>query len=59
MTTHTKYFKDIKCINLWVYDKELFKKCNDIWNKISNLLKRTFDGEPVYNDEYIKTKISL
>ena len=59
MTTHAKYFKDSKCINLWVYDKELLQKCNEIWNKIINLLKKTFDSKPVYNYEYIKTKISL
>ena len=35
------------------------KKYNAIWDKISNLLKKEFDSEPVYNDKYIKTKINL
>ena len=28
----------------------------EIWNKISNLLKKGFDSEPMYNNKYIKTK---
>ena len=35
------------------------KKYNEIWNKISNLLKTGFDSEPVYNDKYIKSKIKI
>ena len=27
--------------------------------KISNLLKKSLDSEPVYNDKYIKTKIKI
>ena len=27
-------------MNLLVHDKELLKKYNEIWNKISNLLKK-------------------
>ena len=38
---YVKYF-DIsnKYINVLVYDKEIFKKCNEIYYKISNLLKK-------------------
>ena len=28
------------CTNLSVYDEELLKKYNEIWDKISNLLKK-------------------
>ena len=28
------------CTNLLVYDEELLKKYNEIWDKISNLLKK-------------------
>ena len=34
-----KYFKNNKYINLLVYDRELLKKYNAIWYKISSLLK--------------------
>ena len=35
----------------------MLKKYNEIWNKISNLLKEGFNSKRVYNDKYIKTKI--
>ena len=28
-------------------------------HEISNLLKKGFDSEPLYNDKYIKTKIKF
>ena len=34
-----KYFKNNKYINLLVYDRELLKKYNAIWDKIRSLLK--------------------
>ena len=44
-----------------IIDNKLLKKCNEIWEKISNLMNIEFDSEPVYgdNDKYIKTKIKL
>ena len=48
-----------KCINLLVQDRELLKKYNEIWDKISNLIKKVFNSETVYNDKYIKTKIII
>ena len=44
-------------MNYLVHIKELLKRYNAIWDKISNLLKKEFDSEPVYDDKYIKTKI--
>ena len=32
---------------------------NTIWDKISSLLKKEFDSEPVYNDKYFMYKIKL
>ena len=41
MNGHVKYFdSNNKCMNLLVHDKELLKKYNEIWDKISNLLKK-------------------
>ena len=57
MNRYVKYFNDSKGINLLIHDEELLKKCNEIWDKISNLLKKGFNSEPVYNYKYIKTKI--
>ena len=38
------------------YPQNMLQKYNEIWNKISNLLKKAFDSKPVYNDKYITTK---
>ena len=31
-------------------DDELLKKCNEIWKKVKNNLKKELDSEPVYNE---------
>ena len=60
MSGYVKYFdSNNKYMNFLVNDKELLEKYNKIWYKISNLLKKGFDIEPVYNNKYIKTKIKI
>ena len=49
-------------MNVLVNDEELLKYI-EIWNKIEALfnriaLNKKFNSKPVYNNEYIKTKIS-
>ena len=36
----------------------LEERYNEIWDKVSNSMKKGFDSEPVYNEKYIKTKIN-
>ena len=38
------------------YDK-LFKKYNEIWEKVKNNLKKEFHSELVHNEKYLKVKI--
>ena len=60
MNAYAKYFdKNNKCINLLVNDQALLKTYNEIWDKIKNLFERKFDSELVYNEKYVKAKISL
>ena len=40
-----------------IKDNEILEKCNEIWEKISNSIKKWFDSEPEYNEKYLKTKI--
>ena len=40
-----------------IIGNELLEKCNEIWEKVKNILKKEFDSEPVYNEKYIKTEI--
>ena len=38
MNVYTKYFDDnSEYMNLLVFDKELFKKDNEIWDKVEDL----------------------
>ena len=59
MIEYTKYFDSNKAMSFKVSDKKLLKKYTKIWEKISSLLNKKIDSEPVYgdNDSYIKRKI--
>ena len=35
------------------------KKYNTIWDKVSADIKKEFDSEPVYNKNYLKTKMAM
>ena len=45
----------------WMYflieDGDLLKKYNTTWDKVSADIEKEFDSEPVYNQEYLKTRI--
>ena len=65
-TSYINKFKDKKtkitttAMSLMVKDKQLFKNCNKIWEKIESLMRKKFDSKLFYgNDDnkYIKTKI--
>ena len=40
-----------------IEDDNLLEKYNTIWDKLSTDIKKEFDSEPVYNKEFLKTKI--
>ena len=40
-----------------IKDDDLLEKYNTIWDTIYADIKKEFDGEPVRNKEYLKTKI--
>ena len=43
------YFDETKCIRFLIKYEEL-ESYNWIWNKVSNLMKKWFDSEPMYKD---------
>ena len=59
MIKYAKYFDSNKAMSFKVSDKKLLKKYTKIWGKISSLIGKEFESEPVEgdNDIYIKTKI--
>ena len=42
-----------------IKDEKLLEKYNEIWKKVSNIIKNEFDSKPVYNEKYLKTKIKF
>ena len=40
-----------------IEDDGLLEKYNTIWDKVSTDIKKEFDTKPVYNKNYLKTKI--
>ena len=61
MIGYVKHFDSNKTMSFKVSDNKLLKKYSKLWEKISNLMNKEFDSEPVYgdNDKYIKTKIKV
>ena len=40
-----------------IEDDDLLEKYNTVWDKVSADIKREFHSEPVYNKNYLKTKV--
>ena len=61
MTGYVWKFEGSTTISFKISNKQLLKKCNQIWKKVEKLLKIEFDSKPVYGDDdkYIKTKIKI
>ena len=55
------YVKSYDGQTKWMYflieDDDLLEKYNAIWDKFSTDVKKEFDSEPVYNEQFLKTKI--
>ena len=53
-----KCFDETKYMSYLIGDEEeLLKAYNKLWDKLSNIMQKGFDSEPVYNGKYLKTKI--
>ena len=42
-----------------IEDDDLLKKYNDIWNNVSNIIKKELACGSIYNKTFLKTKIIL
>ena len=55
------YVKSYDGQNKWIYflieDDEFLEKYNTVWDNVSADIKMEFDSEPVYDKNYLKTKI--
>ena len=61
MTSYIRKFDDNVTMSFKISDKQLLKRCNEIWRKNVKLLKIECDSKPVYGDDnkYIKAKIKI
>ena len=57
MSEYRRNFDKTKYMTFLIKDDELLKKYTEIWDKVSNTMKKGFDNKPVYNGKYLKTKI--
>ena len=55
------YVKSFDGQTKWMYfmieDDDLLEKNNTIWVKVIAAIKKEFDSEPVFNKNFLKTKI--
>ena len=40
-----------------IEDDDLLERDNTVWDKVNADIKKELDSEPVYNKEFLKTKI--
>ena len=57
MTEYRRDFDETKYMSLLIEDDELLEKYTEIWEKVTNSIKKVFDIEHVYNEKYLKIKI--
>ena len=55
------YVKSYDGQTKWMYflieDDDLLKKYSTIWDKVRAAIKKEFESEPVYNKNFLKTKV--
>ena len=58
MTGYLNIFEDgTKKMSFLTDNNEFLERYTKIWGKISDLIDKKFDSDPVYNNKYINTKI--
>ena len=58
MTGYLNIFKDgARKMSFFTDNNEFLERYTTIWEKISDLVNKKFDSDPIYNNKYINTKI--
>ena len=59
MCGYIKYFDNgRKNMSFKIEDESVYLKYTEIWNNIKNSLNSKFHSQPIYDDKYIKTKVT-
>ena len=59
MTAYRRDFVKTKCMYVLIKDEKLLEKYKEIWKKVSNIIEKEFDSNPVYNEKYMKAKAKV
>ena len=50
MSAYRRDFDRTKYMSFLIKDEKLLEKYNEIWKKVSNIIKKEFNNKPVYNE---------
>ena len=56
MSIYKRYSDKTKCMYFMIRDENFFDKYMTIWEKLSNIIKKTLNSELMYNKEYLKAE---
>ena len=59
MPKYRRDFSKTKHMSFLIKDNKLLGKCNEIWEKVKNSIKKEIDNEPIYNEKYVKAKLKF
>ena len=57
MSTYIRDFDETEYMSFLIKDDKLFKKYNEICEKVQNSIEKEFNSKPIYNEKYLKAKI--
>ena len=57
ISAYRRDFDETKYMSFLKKDVELSEKYTEIWEKVTNSIRKEFDSKPVHNEKYLKTKI--
>ena len=57
MKAYRRDFDKNRCMSFFIKNKKLLEKYNEIWIKVSNIIKNEFCRKPAYDGKYLKNKI--
>ena len=56
MREYRNDFDEAKYLTFLTKNEKLLERYNDLWNKVSNTIKKRFDRELAYNEKYLRIK---
>ena len=56
MTAYGRDFNKTEWVSCLIKNEKILEKYNEIWKNVSNIIKKEFDSNPVYNGKYTKIK---